>query len=384
MHERIRPLTSLLLPSRSDLTQPSITAVPCADGQIKSAHRAPAQLSRRTLLAGTTLLAAPAILSRRSQAAEPCVVGTWGGDYARLLRENIDDPILKPAGIDIVQDVGDEDPRISKMYAQKKLPHGTVDIACVGALKGYRVVEAGLIEELDETKVPNLKHIVPNLRMPGFVPHIYSAQVLVYNPENVKEPPQSLSDLLDPKWKDKIGVVSTAGSWLMLAASQVETGTTTDFDKAKAFMLKLNANGLRLYPQTDSLAPAFKSGEIDVSVIWLARSFMWQNGGFPVRGAFPKEGSVLYVSGMVLPKNAPDKDTAYKYMNALLEPSAQQGFAAHMGYWPTVDNAPLSGAVGEQLALPEHAPKLIAPDYASLSAALPDLNDWWLKNIQHG
>jgi putative spermidine/putrescine transport system substrate-binding protein len=87
---------------------------------------------------------------------------------------------------------------------------------------------------------------------------------------------------------------------------------------------------------------------------------------------------------MVMPKNAPDKDAAYKYMNALLEPSAQQGFAAHMGYLPTVDNAPLSGKVGEQLAFPKPAPKLVPPDYPVLAKAIPELNDWWLKNIQHG
>ncbi len=341
-------------------------------------------LSRRTLLAGTTLLAAPTILSRRSRAAEKCIVGTWGGDYARLLRENIDDPILKPEGIEVIQDVGDENPRISKMYAQSKLPRGTDDIVCVGAQNGYRVNEAGLVEVLDEQKVPNLKHVHPDLRMKGFVPHIYSAQVLVYNPEVVKDPPHSLGDLLDPKWKGKVGVVSQGGNqWLIMAASLLLSGTTTDFDKAKEFILKLNANGLRLYPQTDSIAPAFKSGEIDVSVIWLARSVMWQNGGFPVKGTFPKEGAVLYVSGMAMPKNAPDKDAAYKYMNGMLDPSAQQGFAAHMGYLPTVDNAPLSGKVGEQLAFPETMPKLVAPDYPVLANAIPELNDWWVKNIQH-
>ena len=81
-------------------------------------------LSRRGVLGGAALLAAPAII-RSARAAEQCVVGTWGGDYARLLRENIDDPILKPAGIDVVQDIGDESPRVSKLYAQKKLPRGT-------------------------------------------------------------------------------------------------------------------------------------------------------------------------------------------------------------------------------------------------------------------
>src|SRR5579863_2773746 len=95
------------------------------------------KLSRRGVLGGAALLATPAII-RQARAAEQCVVGTWGGDYARLLRENIDDPILKPAGITVVQDVGDEVPRTSKMYAQKSLPRGTMDIACVGALWGYR------------------------------------------------------------------------------------------------------------------------------------------------------------------------------------------------------------------------------------------------------
>src|ERR1700691_5591431 len=135
-----------------------------------------ANLPRRALLAGGAILGVAPSLMRRACAAETCVVGTWGGDYARLLRENIDDPILKPAGIDVIQDVGDEVPRVAKLYAQKKLPRGTMDIACVGALNGYRVTDADLVEQLDEEKVPNLKHVHPNLRTAGFVPHIYSAQ----------------------------------------------------------------------------------------------------------------------------------------------------------------------------------------------------------------
>jgi putative spermidine/putrescine transport system substrate-binding protein len=342
-----------------------------------------ANLPRRALLAGGAVLGFAPSLMRRAGAAETCVVGTWGGDYARLLRENIDDPILKPNGIDVIQDVGDETPRYTKMAAQRVLPRGAVDVACLGAINGYRATDAGLVEPLDETKVPNLKHVQPNLRAAAFVPHIYSAQVIVYNSTTVADPPKSFADLLDPKWKGKIGMVSTVAPWVMMGASLLESGTTTDFDKAKAFMLKLNANGLRLYPETDSLAPAYKSGEIDVGVIWLARTFMWQNAGFPVKGQFPTEGSILYVSGMVVPKNAPNKEAAFKCMNAMLEPSAQQGFAAHMGYLPTVDDAPLSGSVGEQLAFPDPKPKLVTPDYAVISKSMADLNDWWLKNIQH-
>lgn len=340
-------------------------------------------LSRRMVLGAGVALAAPAVLTRRALAAETCVVGTWGGDYARLLRENIDDPILKPEGVNVVQDVGDETPRYTKMAAQRALPHSSDDIACFGSINGYRANAAGLVLDLTEKQVPNMKYILPELRMPGFIPHIFSAQVILYNPKTVTAPPQSLGDLLDPKWKGKIGLQNASMQWLMAAASLYTTGTTNDFEKAKAFMLKLNANSPRLYPETDDFATGFKSGEIEVGVIWLARNVMWENAGVPVKAIYPKEGAILYVSGMVVPKNAPNKDAAYKYMNALLEPSAQQGFAAHMGYLPTVTNAPLSGKVGEQLAFPTPRPKLVPADYKALSAASTELNDWWLKNIQH-
>ena len=100
------------------------------------------------------------------------------------------------------------------------------------------------------------------------------------------------------------------------------------------------------------MAPGFKSGEIEVSIIWLARTVMWQNAEFPVAGLVPKEGAIVYVSGMVMPKNAPNKEGAYAYMNALLEPAAQQGSAKHMGYRPTVGNAELTGKLASSSVCP--------------------------------
>ena len=343
-------------------------------------------LPRRSVLAGAAGLATTPLMAPAAQAASRCVVGTWGGDYANLLRENIDQPILQPDGITVVQAVSDEAPRVAQLFAKRMLPHGTMDIACLSSFNGYRAATAGLIATLDTTKVPNLKHVNPELHsgsfMPGqFVPHIYSAQVFAYNPATVKTPPRTWTELLHPRWKGRIGVQTNAAVWVMMGAAQAVGGNPDAVDKAKEYLLKLNANGIRLYPETDDFAPAFKSGEIDVGIIWQARTVMWKNAGFPVKGQYPDEGAILYVSGMVMPKNAPDKEAAYKYMNALLEPSAQQGFAAHMGYRPTVTNAELTGEIAEDLALPQGV-KLVQPDYPVIAKATPDLTDWWLKNIQ--
>ena len=343
-------------------------------------------LPRRSVLAGATGLAMATLVAPAARSASRCVVGTWGGDYANLLRQNIDEPILQPNGVTVVQSVSDEAPRVAQLFAKRMLPHGTLDIACLSSFNGYRAAVSGLAETLDATKVPNLKHVNPDLHsgsfMPGqFVPHIYSAQVFAYNPTTVKTPPRTWPELLDPRWKGKIGVQANAAVWVMMGAAQAMGGSPDALDKAKEYLLKLNANGVRLYPETDDFAPAFKSGEIDVGIIWQARTVMWKNAGFPVRGQYPDEGAILYVSGMVMPKNAPDKEAAYQYMNALLEPSAQQGFAAHMGYLPTVTNAKLTDAVAEDLAVP-HDAKLVQPDYPLIAKATPELTDWWLKNIQ--
>lgn len=338
-------------------------------------------LSRRTLIGGAAAL--PLAAGRSASAAEQVVVATWGGDYANLLRENVEGPLLAPQGITVVQDVDQEDPRVAKMFAQRRLPRGTTDVICLQAVRAHETDQAGLLEPLDETKVPNLRHVLPNLRTSFYGPHIYSPQVIVYNPEKVQDPPRTFTDLMDPKWKGKVGVGDINYFYVMMAAALAATGdvNTVDSDRAKEMAIKLNLNGLRLYPTTDSIGAGIKSGEIDVGLMWLARTIMWQNAGIPVRAQFPTEGCVLYLSGMVVPRNAGNKPGAYRYLNAMLEPSAQARFAERMGYMPTVDNCQLTGKVAEQLALPNPAPKLIPPDYDIVGKLQGPISDWWKRTI---
>ena len=62
-------------------------------------------IHRRDLIkgAGATALATDLGAPALAQSGGKVVVGTWGGDYARLLTKNIEDPILKPKGIEVVQ-----------------------------------------------------------------------------------------------------------------------------------------------------------------------------------------------------------------------------------------------------------------------------------------
>jgi putative spermidine/putrescine transport system substrate-binding protein len=336
--------------------------------------------SRRSVLAG--VLATPALISA-ARANETFVLGTWGGDYQRLQLENIEIPLARPLGIESIPDASDEPARVAKIMATRRLPRGPMDVACVQAVQAYALGDAGVLETLTVEQIPNLVHVKEGLGTATFVPHIWSPQIISYSPDRVSTPPTSFGDLMDPRHNGKVGFPDNNFFYVMMAAGLFAGGSANDFDKAKEAMTKVNANGLRLYPSTDAGGPPFKTGEIDIGMMWLARISMWQNAGIPVAAAFPREGCILYVSGMVVPKNAPNKAAAYKYINAMLEPAAQQGFAKNMGYLPTVTNAPLSGKVAEQLALPDPAPKLVMPDFAVTTKIQPEIADWWKKSIQH-
>jgi len=152
--------------------------------------------TRRAVLAGAAALP---FAANRAQAADGITVVTWGGDYANLLRANVDEPLMIPQGIPVTQDVGDEDPRVAKMFAQRRLPRGAADVVCLQAVRAHEVQEAGLVEPLDATKVPNLAHVLPNLQTTFYGPHIWSPQVIIYNPDRVPDPPKTFADLADPK-----------------------------------------------------------------------------------------------------------------------------------------------------------------------------------------
>ena len=74
------------------------------------------------------------------------VVGTWGGDYARLLNKNIEEPILIKDGWEVVQDQAGDPERRSKMLAEQRLPRGTTDVQGLSALNMFQMHDAGIVD----------------------------------------------------------------------------------------------------------------------------------------------------------------------------------------------------------------------------------------------
>jgi putative spermidine/putrescine transport system substrate-binding protein len=343
------------------------------------------KLSRRDALKGTAFglgaVAMPAVLGGRAQAAGGrVVVGTWGGDYARLLTKNVEDPFLKPKGYEVAQDQAGDAPRRSKMLAEKRLPRGTSDIQGLSAANMYEMNEAGVCEQIDYSKLTNAKNIVPAMKYPYGVGHIYSGKVAVYNPKLIPDAPKGFKDALDPKHGNKIGIIDIQYQYVMVAASLAAGGKVGDIEPGKAVLMEAKKAGARVYPTNEAFAQALKTEEIGIGLMWKARVIQWQNAGISVQSVAPSEGVPMYVSGFVIPKNAPNKEGGYAYMDAMLEKSAQDNFAIDMGYNPTVTNAVVAPDLQKRIGFtPEEQARLVDLDYGYLAKNDAAMKEWWDK-----
>ena len=332
-------------------------------------------INRRTALAGAASLAAfPAAAEDKK-----VIIGTWGGDYSRLLTKNIDS-LMK--GVEVVHAEENADPRKAKMMAEKVLRRGTTDVQGLAANDMYDVDQQGLAEHLDYSKMSNAKNLIPAMKYPYGIGHIYSGKVVLYNPDMMKAP-EGFADTLDPKHGNKLGIIDIQRQYVMVAAALASGGSVHDFEPGKARLIACRKAGARIYPSNEAFAQALKTGEIACGIMWKARAVQWQNAGINVKTVAPKEGVPMYVSGFVMQKNAPNKEAAYAWLDAMMSPSAQKNFAIDMGYNPTVTNADVPPDVEKRIGFTEDEKKrLVDLDYAYMPKTDVANQDWWNKSFK--
>jgi len=278
-----------------------------------------------------------------------------------------------------VQDQAADGPRRAKMMAEARLPRGTSDIQGLSAAQMFEMNEAGLCEQIDYTKLGNAKNIIPAMKYPFGIGHIYSAKVAVYNPK-LTAPPESFRAALDPKHGNKLGIIDIQYQFVMLVAALSNGGSVSNFEPGKEVLLAAKKAGCRIYPTNEAFAAALKAEEIHTGVMWKARVVQWQKAEISVESTAPKEGVPFYISGFCIPKNAPNKAGGYAYMDAMLEKSAQEAFAVDMGYNPTVTNAVVAPDLQKRIGFTEEEQKrLVDLDYGYIAKNDAAMKEWWDK-----
>jgi spermidine/putrescine transport system substrate-binding protein len=203
------------------------------------------------------------------------------------------------------------------------------------------LIKQNILTPLDKAQLPNLKNINPTYLNTDFdkgnqfsVPYAYTITLIGYNDAKMKElgiDVDSWSAIFDPailaKIKGKVTVLDSANE-LMAAALKYLGYSANDTDEkhwqqAKDVIMKAK-------PYWAAFNGTSYIKELTVGNIWLAHGYSndlfqadqdAQSAGrkFHIRSALPKEGAVLALDNLVIPKSAPRPDLAVKFMNFMLD-----------------------------------------------------------------
>jgi putrescine transport system substrate-binding protein len=296
---------------------------------------------RTTIRLAAALAALLTATASLAQAQEKVVkVYNWS-DY---IDETILSDFTAKTGIKVVYDVYD-----SNEVLETKLLAGSTGYDIVVPTGNFlaRQIQAGVFQKLDKTKIPNLENLDPELMAqaakydPGnehaFI-YMWGTTGVAYNVDKVKErmgdaPIDSWRLVFDPEVAAKLqdcGIMMLDSPDDLIPNALNFIGENPDskdpkiIEKGVAVLEKVRPY-VRKFHSSENIN-ALANGDICVSVMYsgdagiaATRAEEAQNG-VNIEYRIPKEGALLWFDMMAMPKDAPDPENAYAFMNYLLQP----------------------------------------------------------------
>ena len=334
-------------------------------------------VSRRGLLQGAVALGATAaaagLLVRPAHAATTMTWMGWQG-YETPIKAGT---FLKDNDIDFQPTfISSNEEIITKLQAGGI---GKTDL--ITMYFGYLplMAEGGLLEPLDSSRIEQFNDLIPQftsqdvIRKDGQlygVPWNWGSLPLMYDPEQVKTPPESWLDLMKPEFKGKVAMVDDPLGNLLIWGTVVTgkpMGTILTKDELKKVidtLIELKKNQARaFFASYGDMADAFARNEVTASAIGWEAVAVWAKGkGKTIHYTIPKEGTGMFMDCLCIPKNSPHVELTYKMINHIISPEPQKIFAVEQ-----------SAGITNLKAVPLLPPELVQ------SYSYSDLDDFMKK-----
>lgn len=298
----------------------------------------------------TTSTPAPAPADNQQAAATPSSSGNGEQklnvyNWSDYIGEHTVEDFEKATGIKVQYDVYD-----SNEALEAKLMAGNTGYDIVvptGPFLG-RQIKAGIYQKIDKTKLKNYGNLDPLILQaeaafdPGneyAVPYFWGTVGIGINVDKVKQrlgdnaPVDSLDLLLKPEYADKL---KDCGVTMLDSPSDIfplifnylgkdpHTTSPDDFAAAQKVM-----QGIRpdiKYFHSSSYINDLANGEVCAVLGWSGDVFIAASraadakNGNNIEYHIPKEGSLLWVDNLAIPKDAQHVDNALKFIDNLLDP----------------------------------------------------------------
>lgn len=260
------------------------------------------------------------------------VISTWGFNED-LLRKNVFEPFEKANNVKIVLEVGNNSERLNKIKSMNG--NSGVDIIYLANSFAGQAAEAGLLEVIDRSKIPNIKNIYEIAKAPlgeKYGPaYTLNRTGIVYDSATVKTPVKSWADLWSGDFKGKVTIpeITTTAGPIMVIVAGTYAGKDVKESSEGAFaaLTKLKPNLVKTYTKSSDLVNMFAQKEVEVGVV---QDFAFANIKKAVPTAVwvdPSEGSYVNLNSINIVKGTKNKELSEKFINWILSEEVQKANA---------------------------------------------------------
>jgi spermidine/putrescine transport system substrate-binding protein len=207
-----------------------------------------------------------------------------------------------------------------------------------------KLLAANYLVPLDQSRMTNFnKYAGPAIKNPSYDPGNKYTMAwqsgitgIGWNPKYVKEPIHSFQDLLNPKYKGKIGMFADNADLPNLALLGIgvdcEKSTPADWQKA-AKVLKQQRPLVRQYYEQNYIGPLSK-GDIWISMAWSGDIFIANssNPGLDLQFVVPDEGGLIWTDNMCIPIHVQNPVDAMMLMDYYYDPKPAAMLAEYVNY----------------------------------------------------
>ena len=291
--------------------------------------------------AALLLITAVSVAFSPAAAAERVVnVFNWS-DYidAKAL-----DDFTRETGIKVIYDTYDS----NEMLETRLLAGATgYDVVVPSAPFLARQIRAGVLTPLDKSKLPNAKNLWPEIQAklapydPGnryAVDYMWYTTGIAYNVEKVKErlgdkPLVSWEQVLRPENLKKFSdcgvyVVDSPEDLFSVALNYLKLDPNSkrpeDIGRAEALLVALRPYIKKFH--SSEYINALANGDICLAIGWSGDTYQAKaraeeaNNGVEISFVIPREGSLVTLDALAIPKDAPHPDEAHAFIDYLMRP----------------------------------------------------------------
>lgn len=280
------------------------------------------------------LLLALLVFSGCSDAKAELHVFTWADYFGPDTVKNFE----KEAGCRVVLDYFESS---EKLRAKLDGGRSGFDVVFPSNEVMRAFVAKDLLEKLDLSKLPNFKNITAKFKGLDYdpkneysVPYMWGTTGIAYNKSKVSPAPDSWAALWDPKYAGHVTILDDPRE-AFAAALWAEGGpalapTEESLEKAKQKLIAAKVKAFDGQPKLRLI-----KGEA-----WLAHCYSgdaMQAAGAKERAGdigfvIPKEGGTIWIDNLCIPKGAPNRELAHKFIDYVLRADVSAAISNEVAY----------------------------------------------------